>query len=136
MPHSLITSMRSWASRFCSTMKTSSWALMKSTTSWWNGKPRTRMMSIGMPMDIMRVRGFPFHQDVVDFINAHDEVFIVEQNRDAQLRMLVINECGIDPARLVPVLHYDGTPITAQFISEGIAMRLKPPVQQRLKEAV
>jgi len=90
----------------------------------------------GMPMDIMRVRGFPFHQDVVDFINAHDEVFIVEQNRDAQLRMLVINECGIDPARLVPVLHYDGTPITAQFISEGIAMRLHPPVQQRLKEAV
>jgi 2-oxoglutarate ferredoxin oxidoreductase subunit alpha len=90
----------------------------------------------GMPMDIMRVRGFPFHQDVVDFIDAHDEVFIVEQNRDAQLRMLVINECGIDPARLLPVLHYDGTPITAQFISEGIAMRLNPPVQQRLKEAV
>ncbi len=90
----------------------------------------------GMPIDIMRVRGFPFHQDVVDFINAHDEVFIVEQNRDAQLRTLVINECGIDPARLVPVLHYDGTPITAQFISEGIAMRLRPPVQQRLKEAV
>jgi 2-oxoglutarate ferredoxin oxidoreductase subunit alpha len=90
----------------------------------------------GMPIDIMRVRGFPFHQDVVDFINAHDEVFIVEQNRDAQLRTLVVNECSIDPARLVPVLHYDGTPITATFISEGIAMRLNPPVQQRLKEAV
>jgi 2-oxoglutarate ferredoxin oxidoreductase subunit alpha len=90
----------------------------------------------GMPMDIMRVRGFPFHQDVVDFIEAHDEVFIVEQNRDAQLRTLVINECGINPAKLLPVLHYDGTPITAAFISEGIAMRLHPPVQQRLKEAV
>jgi 2-oxoglutarate ferredoxin oxidoreductase subunit alpha len=90
----------------------------------------------GMPMDIMRVRGFPFHQDIVDFIEAHDTIFIVEQNRDAQLRTLVINECGIDPARLVPVLHYDGTPITAQFISEGIAMRLNPPVQQRLKEAM
>jgi 2-oxoglutarate ferredoxin oxidoreductase subunit alpha len=42
----------------------------------------------------------------------------------------VINECGIDPAKLVPVLHYDGTPITAAAISEGIAMRLRPPVQQ------
>ncbi|MDB5392976.1 MAG: 2-oxoacid:acceptor oxidoreductase subunit alpha [Rhodospirillales bacterium] len=90
----------------------------------------------GMPIDTMRVRGFPLHQDVVDFINAHDEVFIVEQNRDAQLRMLVINECNIDPARLVPVLHYDGSPITASFISERIVMRLNPPVQQRLKEAV
>jgi 2-oxoglutarate ferredoxin oxidoreductase subunit alpha len=90
----------------------------------------------GIPIDTMRVRGFPLHQDVVDFINAHDEVFIVEQNRDAQLRMLVINECNIDPARLVPVLHYDGSPITASFISERIVMRLNPPVQQRLKEAV
>ena len=69
----------------------------------------------------LRVRGFPFGQEVVEFIDAHDQIFIVEQNRDAQLRMLLINECGIDPAKLVPVLHYDGTPITAQFISEGIA---------------
>jgi 2-oxoglutarate/2-oxoacid ferredoxin oxidoreductase subunit alpha len=90
----------------------------------------------GMPLDIMRVRGFPFHQDVVDFIEAHDEVFIVEQNRDAQLRTLVVNECGINPAKLIPVLHYDGTPVTASFIYEGIAMRLRFPVQQRLKEAV
>jgi 2-oxoglutarate/2-oxoacid ferredoxin oxidoreductase subunit alpha len=84
----------------------------------------------GMAIDLMRVRGFPFHQSIVDFINAHDQVFIVEQNRDAQLRTLVINECNIDPAKLVPVLHYDGTPITAAAISEGIAMRLRPPVQQ------
>jgi 2-oxoglutarate/2-oxoacid ferredoxin oxidoreductase subunit alpha len=84
----------------------------------------------GMAIDLIRVRGFPFHQSIVDFINAHDQVFIVEQNRDAQLRTLVINECNIDPAKLVPVLHYDGTPITAAAISEGIAMRLRPPVQQ------
>jgi 2-oxoglutarate/2-oxoacid ferredoxin oxidoreductase subunit alpha len=84
----------------------------------------------GMAIDLMRVRGFPFHQSIVDFINAHDQIFIVEQNRDAQLRTLVINECNIDPAKLVPVLHYDGTPITAAAISEGIAMRLRPPVQQ------
>jgi 2-oxoglutarate ferredoxin oxidoreductase subunit alpha len=90
----------------------------------------------GMPIDIMRVRSFPFHQDVVDFINAHDQVFVFEQNRDGQLRTLVINECGINPSKLIPVLHYDGTPVTAAFISEGIAIHLQLPVQQRLKEAV
>jgi 2-oxoglutarate ferredoxin oxidoreductase subunit alpha len=90
----------------------------------------------GMPIDLMRVRSFPFHQDVVDFINAHDQVFVVEQNRDGQLRTLVINECGINPSKLIPVLHYDGTPVTAAFISEGIAIHLQPPVHQRLKEAV
>ena len=71
-----------------------------------------------MQLDALRVRGFPFHDEVVDFIAAHDQVFVVEQNRDAQLRTLLINEGEIDPARLVPVLHYDGTPITARFIAE------------------
>ncbi len=72
----------------------------------------------------MRVRGFPFHQDVVDFVAAHEQVFVVEQNRDAQLRMLLVNECVIDPAKLMPVLHYDGTPITARFIRAAIADRV------------
>ena len=58
---------------------------------------------------------------VADFVAEHDHVFVVEQNRDAQLRMLLVNECGIDPARLIPVLHYDGTPITARFIVREIA---------------
>ncbi len=69
----------------------------------------------------MRVRAFPFADAVVDFIAEHDHVFVVEQNRDAQLRTLLVNECGIDPARLIPVLHYDGTPITARFITREIA---------------
>ena len=53
-------------------------------------------------------------------------MFVVEQNRDAQLRTLIINECGIDPARLVPILHYDGTPITARFIADAIGDHLDP----------
>ena len=61
---------------------------------------------------------------VDDFIADHDFVFVVEQNRDAQLRSLVVNECGIDPVRLVPILHYDGTPITARFIANAIGDRL------------
>src|SRR5882724_5986943 len=78
----------------------------------------------GMPLDMLRVRAFPFHQDVNDFIADHDFVFVVEQNRDSQLRTLVVNECNIDPVRLVPVLHYDGTPITARFIANAIGDHL------------
>jgi 2-oxoglutarate ferredoxin oxidoreductase subunit alpha len=74
----------------------------------------------GLHLDAMRVRAFPFGEEVADFISEHDHVFVVEQNRDGQLRMLLVNECGIDPARLTPVLHYDGTPITARFIVKEI----------------
>jgi 2-oxoglutarate ferredoxin oxidoreductase subunit alpha len=73
---------------------------------------------------MLRVRGFPFSEEVSSFILAHDLVFVVEQNRDAQLRTLIANECGIDPARLVPILHYDGTPITARFIAGAVGERL------------
>ena len=58
------------------------------------------------------------------FVADHDFVFVVEQNRDAQLRSLIVNECGIDPVRLVPILHYDGTPITARFIAKAIGDHL------------
>jgi 2-oxoglutarate ferredoxin oxidoreductase subunit alpha len=61
---------------------------------------------------------------VTSFIGEHDFVFVVEQNRDAQLRSLIVNECNIDPVRLVPILHYDGTPITARFIARAIAEHL------------
>ena len=77
----------------------------------------------GIHLDALRVRAFPFHDDVNDFIARHEKVFLVEQNRDAQLRSLIMNECEIDPARIVPVLHYDGTPITANFIRAAIADR-------------
>jgi len=78
----------------------------------------------GNRLDMLRVRAFPFHQDVAEFIVEHDFVFLVEQNRDAQLRTLIVNECGIDPVRLVPILHYDGTPITARYIAGAIGEHL------------
>jgi 2-oxoglutarate ferredoxin oxidoreductase subunit alpha len=78
----------------------------------------------GHQIDMLRVRGFPFHQDVADFVADHDFVFVVEQNRDAQLRLLLVNELNLDPVRLVPVLHYDGTPITARFIVRAVAEHL------------
>jgi 2-oxoglutarate ferredoxin oxidoreductase subunit alpha len=74
----------------------------------------------GHSLDRMRVRAFPFHSSVNSFVADHDFTFVVEQNRDAQLRSLIVNECGIDPVRLVPILHYDGTPITARFIAKAI----------------
>jgi 2-oxoglutarate/2-oxoacid ferredoxin oxidoreductase subunit alpha len=78
----------------------------------------------GKPLDRLRVRAFPFHSSVMSFIADHDFIFVVEQNRDAQLRSLIVNECGIDPVRLVPILHYDGTPITARFIARAISDHL------------
>jgi 2-oxoglutarate ferredoxin oxidoreductase subunit alpha len=57
-------------------------------------------------------------------VAAHDQVFVVEQNRDAQLQKLMVNECAIDPARFISILHYDGTPITARFITGAIAERM------------
>jgi 2-oxoglutarate ferredoxin oxidoreductase subunit alpha len=78
----------------------------------------------GIHIDLLRVRGFPFGDEVAAFIADHDKVFVVEQNRDGQLRSLLINELEIDPARLPKVVHYDGTPITARFIAGAIADRL------------
>jgi len=78
----------------------------------------------GLHVDALRVRAFPFDDSVIEFIERHDTVFVVEQNRDAQLRTLLINEGAIDPAKLMPVLHYDGTPITARFIVSAIGEKL------------
>ena len=79
----------------------------------------------GVTLDLMRLRGFPFGDEVAAFIAEHELVFVVEQNRDGQMRSLLINELEIDPARLAKVVHYDGTPITARFISGAIADRLE-----------
>jgi 2-oxoglutarate ferredoxin oxidoreductase subunit alpha len=90
----------------------------------------------GIHLDTMRIRAFPFHDDILDFIAAHDRIFVVEQNRDAQLRTLLISEGDIDPARLVPILHYDGTPLTARFIVKAIADMLSIVTLAPLKKAL
>jgi 2-oxoglutarate ferredoxin oxidoreductase subunit alpha len=79
----------------------------------------------GIHVDGLRVRGFPFSDEVMAFIEAHETVFVVEQNRDAQLRTLVMVEGGVDPAKLVSVLGYDGSPITARFITDEISRRIR-----------
>ncbi len=79
------------------------------------------LASDGVHVDALRLRAFPFPASVLEFIDAHDEVFVVEQNHDAQLRSLLINELAVAPTRLFAVLHYDGTPITARFIAQAIS---------------
>ncbi|HOW49860.1 MAG TPA: 2-oxoacid:acceptor oxidoreductase subunit alpha [Rubrivivax sp.] len=76
-------------------------------------------------VDALRLRAYPFPASVPEFIDAHDEVFVVEQNRDAQMRSLLINELGVAPAKLFAVLHYDGTPITARFITRAIELHVQ-----------
>ncbi len=75
----------------------------------------------GIFINALRVRAFPFRGEIYDFVQSHSKVFVVEQNRDAQLKILLVNEAGINPASLISVLHYDGTPITARFITGEIS---------------
>ncbi|MCC6717323.1 MAG: 2-oxoacid:acceptor oxidoreductase subunit alpha [Acetobacteraceae bacterium] len=77
-------------------------------------------------LDQLRIRAFPFGPEVEKFIDGHETVFVVEQNRDAQLRSLLINELETSPKKLVRVLHYNGAPITAEFIAAGIGAHLIP----------
>jgi 2-oxoglutarate ferredoxin oxidoreductase subunit alpha len=72
-------------------------------------------------INALRIRAFPFQDELFDFVASHTKVFVVEQNRDAQLKTLLVNDAGINPASLISVLHYDGTPITARFIQKEIA---------------
>jgi 2-oxoglutarate ferredoxin oxidoreductase subunit alpha len=90
----------------------------------------------GIHLDTLRLRAFPFHDDVLEFITSHERVFVVEQNRDAQLRTLLTSELEIDPARLVPILHYDGTPITARYIVKAIADMLAVVTLAPLRKAL
>lgn len=74
----------------------------------------------GIALDSCRVRAFPFGSEVEAFVQAHDLVFVVEQNRDAQMRTLLINELQTAPAKLVPVLYYAGLSISADTIHQQI----------------
>ncbi len=79
----------------------------------------------GVAIDTLRLRGFPFSKTVDAFIDEHETVFLVEQNRDAQMRTLLVNECLISPRQLIPILNYNGTPITAKQIRSEILMAVR-----------
>ncbi len=78
----------------------------------------------GIELDAMRIKAFPFNHQVEDFIRNHERVFVIDQNRDAQMRSLLMIELNADPAKLVSVLNYDGMPITADNIIKQVTGKL------------
>jgi 2-oxoglutarate ferredoxin oxidoreductase subunit alpha len=94
------------------------------------------LASDGLHVDTLRIRAFPLAPEVAEFVRDHDQVFVVEQNRDAQMRVLMTTDLGIAPARLTSVLHFSGIPITARFIVREIASRLLPPASAQTLERV
>ena len=81
---------------------------------------RARLAESGVHLNYLRVKGFPFGKEVQDYLDSHDRIYVVEQNRDAQLRSLLLLETRVDPQKLVSVLHYDGLPILARTVIDGV----------------
>src|SRR5262249_47945053 len=80
----------------------------------------------GVGVNYMRVRAFPFTEDVERFLNNHRVVFVIEQNRDAQFRSLLTLETSVEKAKLRSLLHYNGLPISSSFIVEGVLEEVRP----------
>jgi 2-oxoglutarate ferredoxin oxidoreductase subunit alpha len=78
----------------------------------------------GINVDTCRIRAFPFNKDIEAFIEQHETVFVIEQNRDAQMRSLLVNDCDIDPKHLNKILNFDGMPITARYIQAKVKERI------------
>lgn len=74
----------------------------------------------GRPMDALRIKSFPFNDEVRTFIDTHKVIYVIEQNRDAQMRSLLVNELDVTPSKLRKILNYDGTPITADLVIQQI----------------
>ncbi|MGZ3820518.1 MAG: 2-oxoacid:acceptor oxidoreductase subunit alpha [Mucilaginibacter sp.] len=96
-------------------------------TSTYSAEEAMDMMGQGnLSFDAMRLKAFPFNKTVENFIDSHEKIFVIEQNRDGQMRSLLINELNANPAKLIPVLNYDGMPITADAIMHQISKNLSP----------
>jgi len=82
-------------------------------------------------LDAIRIKSFPFNHDVQDFIDKHDRIFVIEQNRDAQMKSLLMIELSANPAKLISILNYDGMPITAEKIITEIEAVVKVAALQK-----
>jgi len=88
----------------------------------------------GIHLDQMRIRAFPFGAEVRSFIESHDVLFVVDQNRDGQMRQLLVNELGVDPARLVSIRYYGGLSISADHIQGKVSEHYTTRKLARLTE--
>ncbi len=91
-----------------------------------------RLREAGVEADYLRLRAFPFGPEVEQFLATHAKVFVVEQNRDAQLRSLLTLETAVDKARLHSILHYSGLPMTAEFVTSAVLAALGSTAQRRV----
>jgi len=92
-----------------------------------NGACREALDRLGnqnIGLNYCRVKAFPFSKSVKEFIDKHEVVYVVEQNRDAQLRALLILELDVPPDKLVPLLHYNGIPMNANFVVDKILEKI------------
>ena len=92
------------------------------------------LASSGIHLDTCRVRAFPFGEEVESFVADHDLIFVVEQNRDGQMRTLLVNELQTDPAKLIPILYFAGLSISADFIDAQISEYYEEHKLARLTE--
>jgi 2-oxoglutarate/2-oxoacid ferredoxin oxidoreductase subunit alpha len=83
----------------------------------------------GVHIDAIRIKSFPFNKTVNEFIKSHKKVFVIEQNRDAQMKSLLLIELEADPSKLISILNYDGMPITADFIVKNVGKVILPSTQ-------
>lgn len=100
------------------------------------GEAIERLEEEGIELDQMRIRAFPFATEVFEFIRRRQQVFVIDQNRDAQMRTLLINEGDVEPAKLVSVRYYGGLSISADFIADKISTYfegLRRPVLSEVK---
>ncbi len=98
--------------------------LFYGTSTYSSEEARDLLEVKGIGLDAIRVKAFPFNDTVKEFIVSHQQVFVIEQNRDAQLKSLLMLDLSISPEKLVPVLNFDGLPITAVFIAKSISSHL------------
>jgi len=89
----------------------------------------------GVHVDALRIRAFPMTHEVADFIERHERIYVVEQNRDAQMRTLISTDLGVATDRWTPVLHYNGMPTSARFVYREIAASLRRPAAPQPLEA-
>ncbi len=95
-----------------------------------------RLKAQGIRVNYMRVRAFPFSEDVERFLAAHKLLFVIEQNRDAQFRSLLTLETKVDKAKLRSLLHYSGLPISSTFIVDGVLAEVRPQPKPEQQEAL
>jgi 2-oxoglutarate ferredoxin oxidoreductase subunit alpha len=84
-----------------------------------------RLGTEGLRLDYLRIRAFPFNADVQAFLDSHERVLVVEQNRDAQLRTLLITECSVDGRKVESILSYDGLPLSAEPLVAAVREHLR-----------